>query len=246
MSRQPQPERFQQIRDAARAEFIAKGYRQTQIADVAHRLAIAPGTIYLYFESKEALFDAVARDAAAPGLPAPPELPVRTPRHEDTLEFLRATLERRTAFPALERAVNTPAPSAAEDLDRIVREIFAMALANAAGVKLVERCAADWPELAVMWFGTFRAALQARLTDYLDRSFAAGRLRAGTSPALAARLILELIAAFAIHCPFDPLQPPIDAAQAEDAVADAVVAAYAPGGERPPQFPDSPASPERT
>lgn len=244
MPRQPQPERFQQIRDAARAEFIAKGYRQTQISDVAKRLGIATGTIYLYFESKEALFDAVARDTALPGLPVPSQLPVPTPRPEDTLEFLRTTLEGRTAFPALERAVNTPAESATEDLDRIVREMFARARENAAGVKLVERCAGDWPDLALLWFGTYRAALQARLTEYLEDSFAAGRLRAGSPPGIAARLILELIAAFAIHCPFDPLQPPIDPDEAANAVADAVVAAYGWKSGRPSR--SSPIPPERT
>ncbi len=52
-------EREQQILDAALAVFAQKGYGDTRIGDIADAVGIAKGTIYLYFESKEALFEAV-------------------------------------------------------------------------------------------------------------------------------------------------------------------------------------------
>jgi AcrR family transcriptional regulator len=52
-------EREQQILDAALAVFAQKGYGDTRIGDIANAVGIAKGTIYLYFESKEALFEAV-------------------------------------------------------------------------------------------------------------------------------------------------------------------------------------------
>jgi AcrR family transcriptional regulator len=52
-------EREQQILDAALAVFAQKGYGDTRIADIANAVGIAKGTIYLYFESKDALFKAV-------------------------------------------------------------------------------------------------------------------------------------------------------------------------------------------
>jgi AcrR family transcriptional regulator len=54
-------EREQQILDAALVVFAEKGYGETRIGDIAGRLGVAKGTIYLYFESKEALFEAVFR-----------------------------------------------------------------------------------------------------------------------------------------------------------------------------------------
>jgi TetR/AcrR family fatty acid metabolism transcriptional regulator len=52
-------EREQQIRDAALTVFAQKGYGDTRIGDIAKAMGIAKGTIYLYFESKDALFEAV-------------------------------------------------------------------------------------------------------------------------------------------------------------------------------------------
>jgi len=52
-------ERKQQILDTALAVFAQKGYGDTRIGDIANATGIAKGTIYLYFESKDALFEAV-------------------------------------------------------------------------------------------------------------------------------------------------------------------------------------------
>src|SRR5438105_2687862 len=63
MARPIPPERFAQLVDVATRTFIARGYRMTQMADVAEGLGVAKGTVYLYVESKEALFDACVRHA---------------------------------------------------------------------------------------------------------------------------------------------------------------------------------------
>jgi AcrR family transcriptional regulator len=51
-----------EILDAGLAEFAEKGFAATRLDDVAIRAGIAKGTIYLYFPSKEALFEAAIRD----------------------------------------------------------------------------------------------------------------------------------------------------------------------------------------
>jgi AcrR family transcriptional regulator len=43
--------------------FIERGYKDTQMDDIAAALGVAKGTVYVYVESKEALFDLVARCA---------------------------------------------------------------------------------------------------------------------------------------------------------------------------------------
>ena len=44
--------RRQEILDAAAALFAEKGYQRAAVKEIAERAGIAPGTIYLYFESK--------------------------------------------------------------------------------------------------------------------------------------------------------------------------------------------------
>lgn len=51
-----------EILDAGLAEFADKGFAAARLEDVARRAGIAKGTIYLYFPSKEALFEAAIRD----------------------------------------------------------------------------------------------------------------------------------------------------------------------------------------
>lgn len=48
--------------------FVDKGYAATRLEDVAARASVSKGTLYLYFDSKEALFKAVVREGLLPAL----------------------------------------------------------------------------------------------------------------------------------------------------------------------------------
>jgi len=48
--------------DAALAVFVERGYAATRLDDVAKHAGVTKGTMYLYFENKEALFKAMVRD----------------------------------------------------------------------------------------------------------------------------------------------------------------------------------------
>lgn len=54
------------ILDAARDEFVAKGFAAARLEDIARRAKVAKGTIYLSFPDKEQLFEAVVSDHMAP------------------------------------------------------------------------------------------------------------------------------------------------------------------------------------
>ena len=66
--------RWQRRKDARPAElvaaalevFVEKGFAATKLADVARRAGVTKGTVYLYFDSKEALFKAVVRETIVP------------------------------------------------------------------------------------------------------------------------------------------------------------------------------------
>lgn len=53
---------------AALDMFVEKGYAAARLEDVAARAGVSKGTLYLYFDSKEALFKAVVREGLLPAL----------------------------------------------------------------------------------------------------------------------------------------------------------------------------------
>ena len=59
-------ERPAEILRAGFQEFAEKGFLATRLEDVAARAGVAKGTVYLYYESKEALFEAAVRARVSP------------------------------------------------------------------------------------------------------------------------------------------------------------------------------------
>jgi AcrR family transcriptional regulator len=55
-----------EILHAAFEEFVERGYTATRIEDVAARAGVTKGTIYLYFQNKEELFQDVVRKLSQP------------------------------------------------------------------------------------------------------------------------------------------------------------------------------------
>ena len=218
MPRKTPEDRFDLLMEAAAQAFIRQGYRRTQMADVARELGVATGTIYLYVESKEALFNAVLRHAAGV-LASPTRFPIPTPEPGATLAELErrlveeARLERLRA--ALERESVTD-PRA--ELEGIVREIYQLMQRQRTAIKLVDSCSHDHPELAAVWFKLGREGLLGLLTSYLEK-----RTRQLLMPSLpdigvAARLLLELIAFWAVHRYWDPSPQQIHDELAEETV----------------------------
>src|SRR3984957_17749065 len=69
------------IVQAALDEFCARGFAAARIDDVAARAGVAKGTIYLYFDDKEALFREIVTTMLVPLIATleapPPDVPVR-------------------------------------------------------------------------------------------------------------------------------------------------------------------------
>jgi AcrR family transcriptional regulator len=208
--------RFQDLIDAATCVFLAQGYRRTQMADVAEVLGVAKGTLYLCVESKEALFDAVLRCADVPRpIPLPRVLPIPTPAAGRTLRYVRERLSEQPVSPTLRAALAKGLRRTGADLlEPILDEIFDAMARSRTGIKLLDRCAVEYPELAKIWFAEGRLALLGELGAYLEARRRAGQLRVGLDIEVAARLVLETLVFWAVHRHWDPAPQPLDPAKA--------------------------------
>jgi AcrR family transcriptional regulator len=229
MARSIPPDRFAQLVEEATKTFVARGYRLTQMSDVAEALGVAKGTLYGYVESKEALFDAALRfaDGQTPR-PEPRALPLKTPPAGSTVSYIRERLLTEARELELVATLARPAVSAdgSAEFGRIVRDLYRRMARNRRALKLVDRCAVDHPELAAVWFEEGRWGQVALLGDYLERRIAEGHLRAVPNVPIAARTVLETIALWAIHMPWDPSPRPFVEADVENAVVDMLVHAH--------------------
>ena len=219
-----------QVIAAAVRVFGDKGYRRTQMADVAREMGVAPGTLYGYVRGKEALFHLVIDRAFADGAPPTPALPIAAPPAGATLTRLRERLTAEAAIPALDgalrrRRVDDPA----RELETVVGELYDLIARTWPGIVLLERSALDWPELAQVFYGDVRRALLERLERYLGARMAARLLPAVPSEPAAAVFILETIAWFAMHRHrHHPASAAIDDAVARATTVALLVNAFAP------------------
>jgi AcrR family transcriptional regulator len=198
-------DRLRHLVEAAAQTFIARGYRMTQMGDVASALGVAKGTLYLYVESKEALFDLTGRFADAEPTPVPTSLPWPTPRQGATVAYVRERLADQSRELVLVAALQRPSPAnAAAEFTEIVRDLYRRMAQNRKSLKLVDRCALDHPELADVWFDEGRWAQHTALVRYIEQRVAEGALRSVTNGSIAARFVLEAIAFWAVHRHWDP------------------------------------------
>jgi AcrR family transcriptional regulator len=221
--------RIANLIEVATRLFIDRGYRRTQMEDITQAMGLSPAAVYRYVESKEALFDLVVRAGAQPQPSfSNLKLPVATPRPGATLRFLRETLEREGQIKTLESALGSKSvDDPKRELESIIRELYAQIARYRVGIKLLDRSALDWPQLAQLWSGQLRSALVEQLAQYFERRIDRGVLRPIPSPTAAARLIIETVAFFAMHRHYDPFPTQMDDRTAEETVVDTLVHAYA-------------------
>jgi len=219
-------DRFHDLVEAATAVFLEQGYRRTQMADVAVRMGVAKGTLYLYVESKEALFHAVVRHADRGGrIELPEALPVPTPPSGATLEEVRKRLAE-SDLPRLAEALGRRrVRDVRAELEAIVRELYRLLARHRVGIKLLDRCAHDHPELAAVWHGAGREAVRDLLRRYLEDRVRRRRLAPVVDPAVTARIVLETAVFWAVHRHWDPSPQAVDDEVAERAVVEFVARA---------------------
>src|SRR5512133_2266146 len=192
-TRRPRPEdRLEDVVRAGAAVFARRGYRRTQMADVAREMGVSPGNLYNYVDSKDALFHLVLRRVLGerPG-DRPVELPVTGATVTVTSEWVAKRLDFVSDFPELEGAfAQERALRQHAELEAIVGELHDVLARMRLGVEMIERSVEDLPELARVFAGV-RRELFARYERYLRQRGKVGTIRAA-EPEAVAHLIVEL------------------------------------------------------
>jgi AcrR family transcriptional regulator len=224
----PRHERSTRLRELVRCAttvFIEQGYKDAQMDDVAKAMGVAKGTLYVYVESKEALFDLVARCAdREEELEMVARLPIRTPKRGATTAYVRQRLAEDQLLPTLEAALTrTRAIAPRGEFEMIVRELYGVVERHRSGLKLLDRTAKDQPELAALWFEGARNGLLAALTEYLKRESRRGTMKAIPDVSVAARFIIETVVFWAVHRYWDPHPQTVDDGLAREAAIQLIV-----------------------
>jgi AcrR family transcriptional regulator len=162
-------QRRRQILHVARGVFAELGYHRASINEIIKRADIARGTFYLYFESKQTVFDSILDEAMqelraritrvdidTPGAP-PPQVQLR----ENLVRIIDYVLGERTLSVILLSPGQVPD---AEASARVVafftelRALIALSLEHGIGMKLVRPC--DTHLVAAMLLGAVRGAIE--------------------------------------------------------------------------------------
>lgn len=199
MPRTRAPFRFDDLVEAAVDVFAQEGFARARMGRIARRARSAAGTIYLYVESKEALFDIALRRALEDPSALEPELPVPSPTRDEILTNFQRCLHQASHLPQLWVALDHREPTdVAAELEAILREIWRWLARYRRAILLVRASAADWPGLGLRLEREFQADTVRRLAEYLTRRAGAGALPAVTSPRTSATFVLTTLAASAL------------------------------------------------
>lgn len=202
MSTVPRPspiERLARLAEAATEAFGRYGYRGTRMADVAAAAGMSSGSVFNYVESKEALFHLVFTSGFGLIGEGPIELPLPTPAPGTTASLIEGKL-RSLPVPSLRSAVaEDDPPDVRAELRGIVLERYAIQEGLWPLLAVIERCAAEVPEVEEFYYRRTRVGYFGRLAAYLEKRAGSGHLRPMPDYPVAARIVSEMISWFAWH-----------------------------------------------
>ncbi len=196
----PESPKRKQILDGARRVFLASGFDAASMGEIAREAKVSKGTLYVYFDSKEALFGALIGESKRA---TAERLALLDPDDPDVAQVLTA------------HAVSLMEKLAEPD--------------HVAMVRMVIGAAEKFPALAQIFYEAGPAFGHRRLTEYLEAQQARGRLVV-PDPEIAAWQLLGMCChPVTVHVVLADQPPPEPArirAYAESAVA-TFLAAYA-------------------
>jgi AcrR family transcriptional regulator len=227
MARRIPENRFDQLVRGATEVFIAGGYRLTQMSDIAQAIGVAKGTLYGYVESKDSLLTLclIHADAVEP-IALPEVLPVPTLPPGQLGQMVKERLGQQIELPILARALDTTrAEDPAAELRAVIGEFFDLMFDNRHAIKLLDRCG-DHPEIRDLWQTEGREQPRLMIARYLELRAGTGQFRAFSDVRIAARVLIETVATWAVHIHWDRMPERLDAAASRETTIDFLVSGF--------------------
>jgi AcrR family transcriptional regulator len=235
-----------EVADAAVKVFTDKGFRTAGISDVSAAMGLSHGALYTYVDSKRALLYLALlrtiRPEAVDGL----TIPVAAPPPDEFVALLKSWVARHGIPPVLDPAGKPVARSAEEELGAIIDALYDIIEGNRLALQLIERCAADLPEVAQWYFVQRRRATLEQIGDFLRTRIESGELRPVPDTPTAARYINETIAWFAMHRHGDPDSAMLDDDACRRTVRHLLLASFLPAADFLPAAEGNAAEPRQS
>ena len=165
--------------DAALAVFSRVGFAAAKIDDVANEAGVSKGTVYLYFESKEKLFEGMVKSKMVPMLDN---------FEEAMAQSTKSATERLRAHMSLFYA---------KVLDSERRHIM----------RLIMSEGPNFPHLAEFYHANVLSRGQAMITEILDQGVSSGEFREMNGHGLTQNVVSGALIAGIWKLVFDPFQP---------------------------------------
>ncbi len=217
------------IIESAIRVFSARGYRQAQMSHIAREAGIAPGTLYLYFASKESLFNFLLRcifskdqdlDAVS--------VPIGSASWDFGIASGKDAFVSSKYTALIDNAVRKEeVTDVHEEFEKIIRNLFSAMATYRHGITILLQSSLDWPELADFYVSIIKD-LHKALEVYLGKRIHQGLIRKIPNVSASARFILDTIAWFAVHRHRAMYQTVVSEKMAEETVVDALVHAFIP------------------
>jgi len=228
MNREKQLDRMELIVEAAKTIFRWAGYRRTQMEEITKKAGMGQGTIYNYFESKDALFDFLIRQQL---LQIPrdgwPEAPIPTPPPGATISFLKKELKRIAILPSLSEAMKrTDCPDPRGELKTIINDFYDLISQHGVLVAMIESSAWEWPELEELHYKKVVSTWETLFRQYLGKRIKEQHFRPSSNIAASVRLLWESIIWFARDRPIYPYFKKINEKVAKNTVIEGLLHAF--------------------
>jgi AcrR family transcriptional regulator len=207
------------IATAALDMFTRDGFASAQVVDIAGRAGLSVGTLYLYADSKQALFELAVQVAALGAAIACDvdlaSLPLRARGMDAIAAFVEDGIRQRAHWPVLKAALRAGAPRDVDvEVAAVVGEMFDLLSRERPMIWLLDRCAWELPRLREVYVERARQPYFDDIARYVRRRRSAPLGRRGESSAAIGRAVVEMVAWMAMHRARDPVAQPFDTAAA--------------------------------
>jgi AcrR family transcriptional regulator len=163
VARQRPPDQIDKILDATERIMRRNGRSGAAMSLIAEEAGVALGTLYHYFENKDALASWAIMRALYPDTEIPSEVPIQVPEGWG-LEAVAPLLDLPVQFPIL-----FSSNQSADHLQEAVEELYDTVNRGRRVIDLVESASADNSDLADRWFGVMVRDLTEAWMALLER-----------------------------------------------------------------------------